>query len=77
MLFLYGTKNKQKQLATSRELLCPCCNNVSRWQVVKHTTWFTMFFIPMIPLKNQYFEMCPVCKAGRKLTKKQANQWKS
>ena len=71
MFILFGSKQTKKELALGRELLCPRCNNVRRWPVMQYTTWFSVFFIPVIPLKNQYFEMCPICKAGKKLTR----QW--
>ncbi len=74
MLILFGTKQTKKQVARGRELLCPRCNNVRLWPVVQYTSWFSLFFIPLIPYKNQYFEMCPICKAGKKLTKEQAEQ---
>ena len=77
MFILFGSKQTKKELALGRELLCPRCNNVSRWPVVQYTTWFSLFFVPVIPFRNQYFEMCPICKAGKKLTRQQAERWKN
>ena len=77
MFILFGTKQTQKTLSMGREFQCPRCSNIRRWPIVQYTSWFSLFFIPVIPYKNQFFEMCPVCKAGRKLTRQQAEQWKN
>ena len=33
------------------------------------TSWFTLFFIPLIPLKSEYFISCPICEYGFKIDK--------
>lgn len=43
---------------------CSSCNNEDYWQLLRITTWFTLFFIPIIPYKQKYFLMCPVCEKG-------------
>lgn len=75
MFILWGTKQTQKQLAAGNEYMCPRCNNVNRWPVLQYTTWFTLFFIPLIPLRKKYYEMCPICRAGREMKKDQAKRF--
>ena len=33
------------------------------------TTWFTLFFIPVIPYSKAYVRVCPICGELDKLTK--------
>jgi len=34
---------------------CSHCNNEDYWTLTKYTTWFTLFFIPVIPYSIKYF----------------------
>jgi len=51
------------------ESLCGRCNNRTARKIVKLTTWFTLFFIPIIPYKRQYLLVCPICGQAQPLTK--------
>ena len=44
--------------------LCPNCRNASQWKVLLVRTWFTLFFVPVIPYESKHFAMCPVCSCG-------------
>ncbi len=50
---------------------CTHCNQTSTWNLYVMMTWFTIFFIPVIPYKKQYAYMCPYCKSYIPLTKQQ------
>jgi hypothetical protein len=39
---------------------------------VSTRTWFTLFFIPVLPYDNSHFLVCPICSNARQLTKAQA-----
>ena len=45
------------------EKMCTHCNTNSIWQLCIMKTWFTLFFIPIVPYKKQYCIMCPKCKS--------------
>jgi len=70
MLFIFGAGY---QTHTNRAYLkaryCFHCNNSARWILSKTTTLISLFFIPVIPYKNEYAEYCPVCKQGKKLSR--------
>ena len=51
--------------------LCARCNNVVQWHFAKLTSWFTLFFIPLIPYSSRYLYMCPVCSNSYDLTQAQ------
>lgn len=40
-------------------------------QLIKRRTWFTLFWIPIIPYKTEYFLLCANCKLGTQLSKEQ------
>jgi len=51
------------------ESLCSRCNNRTARQIVKLTTWITLFFIPVLPYKKHYLLTCPICGQAQELTK--------
>jgi hypothetical protein len=55
---------------------CSHCNNEDYWQLIKITTWFSLFFLPLIPYKNKYMLICPVCEYGIKLDSGQFDKYK-
>ena len=38
---------------------------------MKLTTWFTLFFIPIIPYKRQYLLVCPICGQAQQVTREE------
>ncbi|MCD4761558.1 zinc-ribbon domain-containing protein [bacterium] len=55
---------------------CSHCNNEDYWQLVKMTTWFSLFLIPLIPYENKYMLICPICEYGVKLNSDQFSEYK-
>lgn len=73
MFVVYGVKTFRKILGMcSYNAICPVCNNTISYNVVRHFIWFSLFWIPLIPLSKKYFLCCPVCKSEKKITKQQA-----
>ncbi len=71
LIFGFGRRTV-KELGTTDKKLCPHCNNFRAWKYMKVTTWFTLFFIPIIPYKTMYIEECPICKSAIKVDKETA-----
>lgn len=46
---------------------CTNCNSKKYWNLVRSTTWFTLFFIPVIPYEVKYYLLCPACEHGIQL----------
>ena len=42
---------------------CGLCNGVVYHELVCHKTWFTLFFIPVIPYDTLWALRCPQCEA--------------
>ena len=51
--------------------MCDHCHNEEFWVLFRRITWFTLFFIPMIPYKFERMLLCPVCKNGFELDSEQ------
>jgi hypothetical protein len=70
MLIIFGVGHKTFNNRSFRKAsYCFHCHNTSRWLLSKVTTWFSLFFIPVIPVKTEYGEMCPICKQGKTLSR--------
>jgi len=55
---------------------CDHCNNEEFWGLSRRTTWFTLFFIPVIPYKTEWLLTCPICKYGTELDSAQVKKIK-
>lgn len=56
-------------------LKCERCGNLTYFDLVQHKTWFTIFFIPVVPYENENILACRVCTAGYALKSRQAVMW--
>ena len=62
MLILFGTKGTRKVIGQTKwPWNCDHCNNQRTWAVVKDRNWFTLFFLPVIPLNTTQSVICPIC----------------
>lgn len=74
MLLLFGFGKKTvKDYGTKEVIHCKRCNNMKKWQYKKTITWFTLFFVPVIPYQTTYARVCPICGNSEKLTKDEFN----
>jgi hypothetical protein len=60
ILFGFGKPTVQ-YLGSAGIRLCPRCRNQKEWSHLRMRTWFTLFFIPIIPYKTRNVSVCPVC----------------
>lgn len=68
LLFGFGKKTV-KGYGSEEVILCQRCNNAKQWQYRKTKTWFTLFFIPVIPYQTSYEKVCPICGNSVTLSK--------
>jgi zinc-ribbon family len=59
ILFGWGRRTVKHQGQISQT--CPHCHNTGWFNVVTVRTWFTLFFIPVIPYKVRHVMMCTNC----------------
>ena len=70
MFIVFGTKTITKDMGVVGTYECSRCHNVSEWRFMQYRYWFTLFFIPVIPVsgKHEYLQ-CPVCSQAYSVPK--------
>jgi hypothetical protein len=71
MFFIFGSRKKVKVIGPVFSQVCANCHNEKIWILKQITTWFTFFFIPLIPFDPKYIFVCPICNYGQALNKSQ------
>jgi zinc-ribbon family len=66
IIFGWGRVTK-KQHGPTLAMKCPQCNNETWFQLWRYRSWFTLFFIPLIPYSTAHFLSCSVCSQGMEL----------
>lgn len=73
MFIISGTKHFKSVRGHVRATeCCPNCQQDMNWEVVRAISFFTFFFIPLIPYAVRYYLSCPHCVASYKIKKKKA-----
>ena len=72
MLIIFGLRRRGHRLANVFAL-CGVCHSPAAQGIVRIKTFFTLFFIPLIPLGSKYRSVCTMCGATSNLTKEQAD----
>jgi hypothetical protein len=62
MLLIFGLRTKVEVLGIV-SMACPGCGRDSNGQLVREHTRFSLFFIPLIPIRTRYAVYCldPFC----------------
>jgi hypothetical protein len=47
---------------------CPNCGHDGFFHYFTVTSWFRLFWIPIIPYRTKHFLGCPVCMAGTEIS---------
>jgi zinc-ribbon family len=71
MLVIFGIKRLVRRLATMFAV-CGQCGSPAAQVIVRRSTWFSLFFIPVIPLGSKYSSTCTLCGTATRLDKDQA-----
>lgn len=72
-MIIFGTRSFVKTLAMLT-LVCSHCHNPAAHRLVQRSRWFTLFFIPLIPLGVTRYTTCAFCGATLKVSKQDADQ---
>ncbi len=65
MFILFGWGHRtDKDHGPTLPINCPNCHNQTYWRYKHYRTWFTLFFIPVIPYENDHYLLCDICKQG-------------
>ena len=76
MIIIFGTRTLRKNYGVINKVECNHCHNVEFWNFIKIRTWFTLFWIPIIPLgaKKTYI-VCPICESAIILNKEDSEKY--
>lgn len=75
MFIIWGIRPLTKFYGTlNRPLVCNNCNNTSYYNLVAHSRWFTLYFIPVFPIEITRAIECPVCNYGYILKKSEFSE---
>lgn len=72
MIILFGSQKRVKALDIFENDVCGVCKTPNTMQMHEVSYWFTLFFIPLIKLRKEYFFICPACRAIKKIHNKDA-----
>jgi hypothetical protein len=71
-MIIFGYRGgKRKDLGEALPMRCPQCNNATFYRYMTVTSWFSLFFVPVIPLKRRDYLVCPICTRALVLRKDQ------
>lgn len=72
MFVILGLSGSKPQITKSTHFLhCPNCYNQRFWNLIHERTNFSLFFLPVFPVKDKYYLACPLCNNGETLTKEE------
>lgn len=68
LFVIFGWPTKTKEYGATYPTECPHCSNDNYLHLLKSRKWFTLYFIPLIPLGRGSFDLvCPTCNASIRL----------
>jgi hypothetical protein len=70
-IIIFGIRRKQYRLATVFAV-CSVCHSPAAQAVVRVRAFFTLFFLPVIPLGHTYRTTCTMCGRSVKVAKESA-----
>jgi hypothetical protein len=76
VIILFGTRGRVRTVG-NLTMQCPFCGVTCAEALRETRRFFTLFFIPIIPISHNYALVCSSCGQGRKIDKPQAEQMKA
>jgi hypothetical protein len=73
-VIIFGFRTKVHQLAMLT-MICAYCGNTAAQALTRRTTRFTLFFIPLFPVRRStYHQQCTFCGTESALTAEDAQR---
>ncbi|MBE7188245.1 zinc-ribbon domain-containing protein [Jatrophihabitans endophyticus] len=70
-MIIFGYRSFVKFLAMLT-LVCPRCHNPAAHRLQQRSRWFTLFFVPVIPMGFTRFTTCTFCGLTQRVSKEDA-----
>ena len=74
MIIFYGDREIKRIVAKTAPQECEICHTTDSLQIQKTARWFTLFWIPIVPLSASYTLVCPTCGLLAELDKGKAKE---
>jgi tetratricopeptide (TPR) repeat protein len=71
---IFGSRNRNSVMGQT-QFVCPQCKRQAFHTVVRSSRWFTLYFIPVIPLGKTTTARCNLCGFRGQVSNEQANSW--
>jgi hypothetical protein len=68
-IIIFGMRRRSHQHGPCVAASCPRCHNEVVLIYLVVTRWFSLFFIPVIPISRKRMLMCPICSWQREVPK--------
>lgn len=72
LIFGWGRKTRNVEATLAQD--CDRCGRTEMFRLERIRTWFTLFFIPVIPYETQYWLLCSECRSGQRISPEQHAQ---
>ncbi|MFC1753210.1 zinc ribbon domain-containing protein [Thermoproteota archaeon] len=66
LIFGWG-KTTKKDFGDTLPTTCPVCKEKTFLSYLRVKTWFTLFFIPVIPYSSKHYLLCGRCGNGKEI----------
>src|SRR5579863_10383892 len=73
MIIIFGVRRMRKRLGAVL-LMCRQCQRPCAHPIVQVKTWFSLFFIPIIPMGTKFFTVCTFCSATTPVDRSHVDQ---
>ncbi|MFI7488027.1 zinc-ribbon domain-containing protein [Micromonospora echinaurantiaca] len=73
MFLIFGLRTKVTQSGVTQQV-CRNCGNHAAQVVTRRSTKFSLFFIPIIPIRTRYLQQCTFCGAQYEIPKAAAQR---
>ncbi|MFC0508215.1 zinc-ribbon domain-containing protein [Micromonospora costi] len=73
MFLIFGLRTRVDRTGVAH-LVCRNCGNRAAQVISRRSTRFTLFFIPLIPVRTRYVQQCTYCGAQYQITRAEAQR---
>ena len=78
MFFVFGWRTgKPEDYGACMPAQCNRYGNESLWHLLHTQSWFTLFFIPLIPYNSRHYLACPICMNAEEIHGSQVEEMKA
>jgi zinc-ribbon family len=74
VIILFGMRRRSARLAMVF-LMCGYCNTPAAHPLTRVRKYFTLFFVPVLPLGTKYYISCTMCGRTTQITQEAADQY--